>query len=117
MSKTITLHLTEEEFRNLHLCFHLGDLVKDHLEEKTREEMLFQISLFQKLDKAAYEAKLKGSGVHEDFYYYGKDLEEQMLEILEEFKEYIRSGEDEADDEAIRKQLEQINLLNKKKKK
>ena len=111
MSKKINITLTEKQFKSLRLSLLLGDVVKDSIEEKTRSEMMEHMELYQLLDKAAYEAKLKGSGKDEDLYYYGKDIEEEMLEILDAYDEYVESGEKADEIEQIRKQLKSEGLI------
>lgn len=106
MNKTITLQLTEAQYRELKLCYTLGELVKDSIEEKSKTAMQSQMEMSQLLDKAAYEAKLKGSSFEDGIYEYGKDIEEEMLELYEKFREYIESGAAAAEDEQIRRQLE-----------
>lgn len=58
MSKTVTISLTEKQFRLLKLCVMLGGLVKDSIEDKSRAEAIEEMELFQLLDKSAYEAKI-----------------------------------------------------------
>ena len=116
MSKTVTLQLSETEYQNLILCYYLGDLVKDTIEEKNQEEMMFQITMSQKLSKAAFQAKLKGAAQFGDSYAYSQEIENQMDEIFDEFKEYVASGEDAAETERIRKQIKEFKKLEKKKK-
>lgn len=106
MSKTVTLQLSEAEYRDLVLCFSLGDLVKDSIEQKSKAETQAQIDLHQKLCEAAYEAKLMEAGLNEGLYYYGKEIEDEMLEIFDDFKEYVSSGEDAKDTERIHKQID-----------
>ncbi|HLW30517.1 MAG TPA: hypothetical protein VKX29_06640 [Brumimicrobium sp.] len=96
MPKPITLTLTEKQFKLLRLYLFIGDMVKDSVVEKTRKENMEHIDLHQLLDKAAYEAKLKGSGKEEDFYYYGADIEEEMSEVLAAYDDYIESGQKSA---------------------
>jgi len=94
MSKTINIQLNEEEYRELILCFTLGDLVKGSIKEKTNAETEAQIDLHQKLYKAAYTAKVKEAGFVRGLYYYGKEVEDEMLEIFDDFTDYIvASGE------------------------
>ena len=84
----------------------VGDFVKDSIEEKSHAETMEQMELSQLLDKAAYEAKLKGSGVHDGFYYHGKAIEEEMLDIIDAYDDYVESGDKAEEIEAIRKQIE-----------
>jgi len=92
MSKKITIQLNEEEYRELILCFTLGDLVKGSIEEKTNAQTEAQIDLHQKLYKAAYAAGVKEAGFVRGLYYYGKEVEDEMLEIFDGFKDYVTSG-------------------------
>jgi hypothetical protein len=89
MSKIVTIQLNEAEYRELILCYTLGDLVKDTIEAKSKAEMEAQLDLHQKLFKPAYDAELKEAGLHNGLYYYGKEVENQMLEIYDDFKDYI----------------------------
>jgi hypothetical protein len=106
MNKTVTIQLSEAEYRNFVLCFTLGDLVKDSVEEKNKAETQAQIDLHQKVYKAAYEAKLRESGLNEGLYYYSRELEDKMLDIFDNFKEYVSSGQDARDTEEIRRQID-----------
>lgn len=108
MSKPVTIQLSETEFRELMLCYTLGSFVKSSVEEESEPEIIAAMELHQKLDKAAYEAKLKGSGYEQGIYYYGKDIEEEMLDIYDDFKEYISSGQEEQDTEALFMQIAAI---------
>ena len=108
MSKTVTISLTEKQFRLLKLCVMLGGLVKDSIEDKSRAEAIEEMELFQLLDKSAYEAKLEGSSFEEGFYSHGADIEEEMLSILGSYDEYIESGDKAKEIEAIRKQIESM---------
>jgi|GEM_PF-4856031 len=92
MSKTINIQLNEEEYRELILCYTLGDLVKGSIEEKTKAETEAQINLHQKLYKAAYTSEVKEAGFHRGLYYYGKEVEDEMLEIFDDFKDYVIAG-------------------------
>ena len=111
MPKPITLTLTEKQFKLLRLYLFIGDMVKDSVVEKTRKENMEHIDLHQLLDKAAYEAKLKGSGKEEDFYYYGADIEEEMSEVLAAYDDYIESGQKAEEMEQIREQLKREGLI------
>jgi hypothetical protein len=111
MSKTINLTLTEKQFKLIRLYVLLGDVVKDSVVEKTQNENMEHMELHQLLDKAAYRAKLKGSGKDEDIYYYGADIEEEMLEILETYDNYIESGEKAEEIEQIKQQLKSEGLI------
>lgn len=110
MSKTINITFTEKQFKLVKLYVLLGDLVKDSVVEKSKADNLEHIELHQLLDKAAYEAKLKGSGKQDDFYYYGNEIEEEMVEILEAYDNYVESGEKSEEIEQIRKQLKSEGL-------
>ena len=61
--------------------------------------------------RSAYEAKLKGSGKEEDFYYYGADIEEEMSEVLAAYDDYIESGQKAEEMEQIREQLKREGLI------
>lgn len=108
MSKTVTLTLTEKQFNLLKLYVMLGDFVKDSVESKTEAETKNQMELIQLLDKSAFESKLVGSGVSAGFYYHGADIEEEMLDIIETYDQYITSGEKEEEMQAIRKHIESM---------
>ena len=95
MSKIINIQLDEKEYRELILCYTLGNLIKDSIEEKSKSETKAQIDLHQKLYKAAYTAELKEAGFQSGFYYYGKKVEDEMLQIFDDFKDYVITGEDE----------------------
>jgi hypothetical protein len=117
MNKTVSLELSEAEYRNLVLCFCLGDLVKDSIEQKSMDQIKAQMEFHQKLAKAAYQAKLNGAAMHGQMYHYSQEIEQQMLEIFEEFKEYVASGEDAEETKRMKEQLEKMGLLDKKKRK
>jgi hypothetical protein len=111
MSKKVTLTLTEKQFKLLRLYTFIGDMVKDELEEKTYSESMEHMEFYQVLDKAAYDAKLKGSGKQDGSYYYGKELEEKMMEILEAYDEYVESGEKARVLEQLEKQMRDLGML------
>jgi hypothetical protein len=115
MSKIVTLTLTEKQYNLLKLQVFIGDYVKDSIEEKSKKETMQQLDLYQLLDKAAYEAKLKGSGVHEGFYYHGKELEDQMMDIMDNYDDYVESGEKDEEMEEILLHLEELEKQSKKK--
>ena len=99
------------------LLYHLGLMVKDSIREKSRAEMMQDFEFMQKLSRQAKE-----SGSKHVFTAVGMDgitqeIENEMLEIFEEFKQYIESGEDAAETERIGKQIEQMELRDKRKKK
>jgi hypothetical protein len=111
MSNQIHIELTESQFKLLKLYVHLGDMVKDQLEEKTHSESMAHMELYQVLDKAAYDAKLKSSGKQDGFYYYGVEIEEEMLDIMETYDTYVESGDKARDLEALEKQLREEGLF------
>ena len=55
------------------------------------------MQLHQKLSKAAYEAKIKGSGHERDIYFYSREIEDEMHEVFEDFVDYISSGDYDED--------------------
>ena len=108
MSKKVTITLTEKQFNLLKLCFMLGDFVKDSVEEKSPAETKEQMELFQLLDKSAYESKFQGSGFKDGIYYHGAILENEMMEIIDVYDQYLESGQKAEEMEAIRKQIEDM---------
>lgn len=92
MKTSIKLTLTEDQFKRLKLYTLLGDIIAEAVSERSESENKEHIELHQLLDKAAYEAKLKGSGKQDDFYYYGQEIEEEMMRILETYDAYVESG-------------------------
>jgi hypothetical protein len=109
MSKTVNLQLSEKEFKQIILCFILGDYVRGTVEDdisKPQDE--FQLKLYMKLFKGAYDAGLKGSGKFEDTYFYDKDLEDKMLDLFDAFKELVESGGLDAQDEELRRYITEI---------
>jgi hypothetical protein len=119
MGKTVTLQLSEKEFNQMLLCFMLGDFVRGNVEDKnmSRAAEEAQMNLYMKLFKSAYDAGLKGSGKFEDAYFYGKDIEDKMLDLFEDFKEYVESGELAAQDEVLRQYIAEMEEEEKKQKK
>ena len=114
MSKTVHLELSEQEYKEVMLCYFLGDLVKDSTEQKSHAEILSQLDLHQKLSKAGYEAKLSGASLEDGIYSYSEATEDEMFAIFEKFKEYIESGESAEEDEMIRQQIAEMNKQGKK---
>jgi hypothetical protein len=115
MSKTVNLQLSETEFRQVLLCFMLGDFVRGTLVKDVSEaEAEAQMNLYMKLFKSAYDGGLKGSGKTDGVYFYGQDLEEKMLVIFEAFKEFVESGELAAQDEVLRQYIAEMEREEKK---
>lgn len=116
MSKTVNLQLSEKEFKQMLLCFMLGDYIRGTLKDKNISQAVAtaQLDFYMKLFKAAYDAGLKGSGKFEDTYFYGKDIEENMIDLFEEFKDYVESGDLAAEDEMLRKYIEELEQAEKK---
>jgi hypothetical protein len=109
MSKTISLALTEKEYKQLLQGYLLGYLIEDAVTQKTPAQMMAEAELLNKYCRAGYEAKVKGFvELKKGFYSFPKSMEEDMLSIQEEYVEYVESG-DRADElEAITKQIDQM---------
>lgn len=118
MSKEITLKLSEKEYSNLLFYYNLGYLVADHVTEKDQKKMIEEMEFSIKICKQGYDqgSTVVFGAVNEGMYTMNQQMEERMLEVLEEFKDYIESGEDAAFDAAIEKRVEELMKEEKKKK-
>jgi len=119
MENTITLTLSDEEYRELLVCYHVGFLAKDtvYAGKRTQEEMLRQIELMEKIDIQAVKSGSKYSFMQPVKNSIKENIEDEVLEILDEFRDYIESGEASDDDEMIRKQIEEFKKSKKKSRK
>ena len=84
------------------LLYHLGLMVKDSIREKSRAEMMQDFEFMQKLSRQGKESGSKHVFTAEGINGITQEIENEMLEIFEGFKEYIESGEDAAETELIR---------------
>ncbi|OFY69318.1 MAG: hypothetical protein A3G23_02530 [Bacteroidetes bacterium RIFCSPLOWO2_12_FULL_37_12] len=103
VSKAITLTLTDAEYRELMLLYHLGHLVRDSITQKSRAQMVQDFEFMQKLSRQGKESGSKHVFTAEGINGITQEIENEMLEIFEGFKEYIESGEDTAETERIRR--------------
>jgi len=82
MGKQITLSLTDTEYKKLMTLYHLGHLVEDSVTEKTRQQMLQEMELMQKLGKQAHQCGSKNVQVDGDMYGITLEMEDSFLETF-----------------------------------
>ena len=108
MEKQITLNLTDAEYKKLMELFHLGYMIEDSVTKKSHKQTLQEIDFMQKINKQASECGSKNVFAKNGFYGITIEMEDNMLECFDEFKDFIYSGEDARQDKIVEQQFEQM---------
>ena len=109
MSKTITLELSEKEYKHLLQNYLLGHIIHDEITQKKEAEMIFDADFMNKYCKVGYDAKVKDfSLLAEGLYGFPHKMEDEMIEIYDNFIEYIESGERDDASEALKQQIDEM---------
>lgn len=116
MDKQITLQLTDAQYKHLMEMYHLGYLTEDHINHKSDKQILDGMNFMIALSKQGYDCGSKNALMEDGIYSITQEMETNVHDIFEQYREYVESGEAEADDEAIRKQIEQFEKEQRKKK-
>src|ERR1039458_8085253 len=108
MDKQITLNLTDLEYRKLIEMFHLGYFDQDSITDKSSQEINQEMDMMQKISKQAHDCGSKNVLALNGLYGITVEIENSFLETFEEFKDYVRSGDEARDMETIRKNVDSM---------
>lgn len=109
MSKTITLSLSEAEYKELLQNYLLGSLIHGEVNQQSQAQMIFEAELLNKLNKAAYDQKIKGfKKLDEGLFGFPNKMEEAMINTYDDFIDYVESGERDQESEVIKKQIDDM---------
>ena len=108
MEKRITLNLTDTEYKKLMELYHLGYMVEDSITEKSQQRMLQEIDFMEKISQQAYDCGSRNVFLGNGMYGITKEMEDNMLENLEGFKDFIYSGQDALEDAIVEQNVREI---------
>ncbi len=106
MKTSLTIELTEADYKELLASYLLGSLIANEVNQPSREELIQTADLVNKLCEVGFKNKVKGfKQLQKDLYSFPQQVEDKMLKTYNEFIEYVDSGDREDELEAMKQQI------------
>lgn len=108
----IQLNLTDQEYRELLKHYTLGTFIEGEIYEKGPADFINEGEFLNNICKQGVESGSKEvQKIDDKLYGTSVELEEEAMEIFEDFKEYVSSGQADKDDQELNDRLKDMGLL------